>query len=349
MENKNIISNLRYKYLLRDIDSENDLFRMCYEACVFFLLGVSTDDIALTRCCLDIIAKYKKKYPEHEAFTIDGDIIRLCNYSDFIDALDHFGIDDDGMYYFLYTFNPFVVDIEDLYYSLDQNQGKSLSYILDGIYSFLADALFQDIASACPLCSELNACIIAEYINRFIPRFVDFLKRRKKLVCLFDDIIGKLLDILSSLTAIEMQASFDALFDFIKECVREYDIAYNPKDLDFCLLCAIEDNNEHVFFAIADEAKRNSIALSFDRYPTNSLEILDEIFACNQLIPGTEEGYNAFCSLIGCGNPSAEIIKRIYHPTYALKEGESPLCIASSNRHISPDKLGLFISQLPTT
>ncbi len=81
-------------------------------------------------------------------------------------------------------------------------------------------------------------------------------------------------------------------------------------------------------------------------YPAKSLQMLDRLYTLGLLLPGTEEGKSAFCSLIGFFNPSREIIERTRHPSYFRKDygpDDSPLVLAVKNPRFSPDNYDLLV------
>ncbi len=81
-------------------------------------------------------------------------------------------------------------------------------------------------------------------------------------------------------------------------------------------------------------------------YPERDGEILSSLFSHSMLLPGTEEGRRAFMRTIERYNPGAEILERIYHPSYWNDDNASaltPLTAAVRNVNFSPDKYSLII------
>ena len=81
-------------------------------------------------------------------------------------------------------------------------------------------------------------------------------------------------------------------------------------------------------------------------YPERDEEILSSLFSLGLLLPGTEEGRRAFMLTLESYNPSAEILKRIFHPSYWDDDNVytmTPLTAAVKNVNFSPEKYSLII------
>ena len=81
-------------------------------------------------------------------------------------------------------------------------------------------------------------------------------------------------------------------------------------------------------------------------YPENDVEILSSLFSLGLLLPGTEEGRRAFMLTLESYDPSAEILTRIFHPSYWDDDNAytmTPLTAAVKNVNFSPEKYSLII------
>ena len=85
-------------------------------------------------------------------------------------------------------------------------------------------------------------------------------------------------------------------------------------------------------------------------YPTFDMEILEELFASNVLLPGTDEAFAAFCDFLERGNEHVdnETFYRLMHDSYLSKvdreSNEILLTKAMWNTNLSPEELRSLIS-----
>ena len=82
-------------------------------------------------------------------------------------------------------------------------------------------------------------------------------------------------------------------------------------------------------------------------YPERSSEMLERIFSLGILLPGSEDGREAFDDAVTNGSPSREILTRIRHPSYfTTGSGRplSPLVKAVRNPSFSPENYDLLVA-----
>lgn len=136
---------------------------------------------------------------------------------------------------------------------------------------------------------------------------------------------------------VSFEKSFDYAYDSLKDKLSECMVGYyhNP------LHKVIVEGNERVFdmFMSLDGLDGESI----ERYPVESVYILDRLYEKSILLPGTEKGREAFFNLITFSNPSREILERTIHPSYFENSGRLPYAIACCNRRFSPSNLDILM------
>lgn len=136
---------------------------------------------------------------------------------------------------------------------------------------------------------------------------------------------------------VSFEKSFDYAYDSLKDKLSECMVGYyhNP------LHKVIVDGNERAFdmFMSLDGLDGESI----ERYPVDSVYILDRLYEKSILLPGTEKGREAFFNLITFSNPSREILERTIHPSYFKNSGRLTYAIACCNRRFSPSNLDILM------
>ncbi len=84
-------------------------------------------------------------------------------------------------------------------------------------------------------------------------------------------------------------------------------------------------------------------------YPERSTEMLERLFTLGLLLPGGEDGREAFDDAVANGNPSREILTRIRHPSYfatGFVRPLSPLVKAVRNPSFSPENYDLLVASV---
>ena len=100
-------------------------------------------------------------------------------------------------------------------------------------------------------------------------------------------------------------------------------------DLIWYINTAISSDNEYAFEKLVEHSP--SLIKEVNCYPSSSQKILSSIFDAGLLIPGTEEGFDAFILRIAYGEIEKDILTAIVHPSYTAhttEEGKTPLMYA---------------------
>lgn len=342
MDSSALIRRIRKEYL-EDIDpdyiSEDDAL-MCTELYGWFLLGVQLDDIGLTSCSLDILNTYVGKCPELHQYITD-EVSMAVSFASFCSVLDDIRSGESvTLPDFLDSFNPFILSLDGIDALFQPDFAPR--FIFEGVRNFisrLADSTF-------PVCTDSNRQIMTAFLNRWMTQAVTyFCLHRDKLAeeeydrgekTFSDELLSLLCDIISIPQA---EDAFDVLLSFVKECVGKYRLDWSGSWINRPLNRAITCDNEHAFALLIGRRKNVDIV----SYPSRSLTILHRIFRIGKLLPESEEGRVAFENLIRHRNPSEDVIRETYYPSYRDSEGITPLMMAVCNKDFSPDKYHLFV------
>ena len=136
----------------------------------------------------------------------------------------------------------------------------------------------------------------------------------------------------------ELKKAFDALFDVLGK-------TFSDEDLHWFINFTVSCDNEYAFKKLIEY--RPSLMKEVDYYPYTSKKILSELFNAGRLIPGTDEGFNAFISLLSYGKPDKDIISSIAHPSYSRRtdeDGVTPLMYAVKNEDFPVELYKLLIT-----
>ena len=117
---------------------------------------------------------------------------------------------------------------------------------------------------------------------------------------------------------------------------------FKRENIGWYLRKAVCSDNESGFDILAEIAEADDFKEVWE-YPKRSLRLLHKLFERNILIPGTDEGYEAFDSFISFMEKVDEeeeaVLKAIMHPSYGDRRnelGQTILMRAVLNRHFEP-------------
>ena len=137
------------------------------------------------------------------------------------------------------------------------------------------------------------------------------------------------------------ESSFNTALDMFILYVEEYEEWVEEDKRRSLLDIAIRREN---LSAMERLLKTDGIPLgNIKRYPENNLKILSLIFSHGLLLPGTEEGREAYFRPLREKNPTPEILKAVDYPLYY--KDSSPLAAAISNIWFTSDKYPLLIKE----
>ncbi len=283
----------------------------------WFMLGVKQKNIELTRCCLLLIRDWCKNNPD--SIYASTAFVEAYKYTEFLDVIDDIRNDGIGRESsFGYSFNPFVLSPDEIY-SIINDKKSALSLITEGTYAFILDTVNQEVPLGWKFRPDEMRCVLTQFVNSWTALdFTSFLEKHKDELMETENSFINLSYILESLVIDEKtESAFDRLFAFMKRCADEYGISWEKDDtLSDPLRTAVLYNNEHAFSALAAEAEEKRVKIVYREYPSKSLSILRSILSSSQLLPGTEDGKDAFYCLLKESNPSEEIVKMTYHQSY---------------------------------
>ena len=120
----------------------------------------------------------------------------------------------------------------------------------------------------------------------------------------------------------------------------------DEKQLSRLITLAIAKDNEYAFDFLIESYPGIKRDIQIHYYPQNSSEILHELFDMKQLLPGTDEGFAAFCSYIRIGSANRNILLEILHPSYLSRKdefGRTPLMMAVRNPDFPVEDYSLLI------
>lgn len=136
----------------------------------------------------------------------------------------------------------------------------------------------------------------------------------------------------------ELRKSFITFFDLFSSDLSD-------DDLSWYINIAVTDDNEYVFEQLINH--RPELLSRIDCYPSRSKMILKCLFDNGILLPGTDEGFNAFIPRIAFGENDKKILFTIAHPSYATRtseEGKTSLMYAIENKDFPVDLYKLLIT-----
>ena len=123
----------------------------------------------------------------------------------------------------------------------------------------------------------------------------------------------------------EFRKAFDSL-------LRLFGQTFSNDDLIWYINIAVSCDNEYAFEKLIKY--RPSLIKEVNCYPSSSKKILSAILEAGLLVPGTEEGFDAFIPRIAYGNIEKDFLTAIAHSSYTAhtsEEGKTPLMYAVEN------------------
>ena len=123
----------------------------------------------------------------------------------------------------------------------------------------------------------------------------------------------------------EFRKAFDSL-------LRLFGQTFSNDDLIWYINIAVSCDNEYAFEKLIKY--RPSLIKEVNCYPSSSKKILSAILEAGLLVPGTEEGFDAFIPRIAYGNIEKDFLTAIAHSSYTARtseEGKTPLMYAVEN------------------
>ena len=136
----------------------------------------------------------------------------------------------------------------------------------------------------------------------------------------------------------ELRKSFITFFDLFSSDLSD-------DDFSWYINIAVTDDNEYVFEQLINH--RPELLSRIDCYPSRSKMILKCLFDNGILLPGTDEGFNAFIPRIAFGDNDKEILFAIAHPSYVTRtseEGKTSLMYAIENKDFPVELYKLLIT-----
>lgn len=137
---------------------------------------------------------------------------------------------------------------------------------------------------------------------------------------------------------VEFKKAFDTLFELFGQ-------TFSNDDLIWFINIAVSSDNEYAFEKLVEY--RYSLIKEVNCYPSSSKKILSTILDAGLLIPGTEEGFDAFIPRIAFEEVDKDILAVIVHPSYATRttdKGKTPLMYAIENDDFPVELYKLLIT-----
>ena len=136
----------------------------------------------------------------------------------------------------------------------------------------------------------------------------------------------------------ELGKAFDTLFESFGQTSTN-------NDLIWYINTAVSSDNEHAFEKLIEY--NQSLINEVDCYPSSSKKILSSLFEAGLLVPGTEDGFNAFIPRIAFEKIDKKILAAIAHPSYSKRtteERKTPLMYAIENEDFPVELYKLLIT-----
>lgn len=136
----------------------------------------------------------------------------------------------------------------------------------------------------------------------------------------------------------EFRKAFDSL-------LRLFGQTFSNDDLIWYINTAVSCDNEYAFEKLIKY--RPSLIKEVNCYPSSSKKILSAIFEAGLLVPGTEEGFDAFIPRIAYGNIEKDFLTAIAHSSYTAhtsEEGKTPLMYAVENENFPVELYKLLVT-----
>lgn len=137
-------------------------------------------------------------------------------------------------------------------------------------------------------------------------------------------------------------SKFRKAFDSL---LRLFGQTFSNDDLIWYINIAVSHDNEYAFEKLIEY--RPSLIKEVNCYPSSSKKILSAILEACLLVPGTEEGFDAFIPRIAYGNIEKDILTAIACSSYTAhtsEEGKTPLMYAVENEDFPVELYKLLIT-----
>ena len=170
------------------------------------------------------------------------------------------------------------------------------------------------------------------YLDEWLSTFIRLLAENKNL-----EIVDAYF-VRSIIVNEELRKSFDTFFDLFSSDLSDDDLSWHVN-------IAVADDNEYVFEQLINH--RPELLDRIDCYPSRSKMILKCLSDNGILLPGTDEGFNAFIPRIAFGENDKEILFTIAHPSYATRtseEGKTSLMYAIENKDFPVELYKILIA-----
>ena len=136
----------------------------------------------------------------------------------------------------------------------------------------------------------------------------------------------------------EFRKAFDRL-------LRLFGQTFSNDDLIWFINIAASCDNEYAFEKLIEHYP--SLIKEVNCYPASSKKIISAILEAELLVPGTEEGFDAFIPRIAYGKIEKDILTAIVHSSYTAhtsEEGKTPLMYAVENEDFPVELYKLLIT-----
>lgn len=170
------------------------------------------------------------------------------------------------------------------------------------------------------------------YLDEWMADFIRLLADEK-----FPENIGSYF-VRSIIENAELKKAFDTLFESFGQTSTN-------EDLIWYINTAVSCDNEYVFEKLIEYYP--SLIKKVNCYPSSSKNVLSSIFDAGLLIPGTEDGFNAFIPFVSYGKTDKGILAAIAHPSYTARtteEGKTPLMHGIENEDFPVELYKLLVT-----
>ena len=317
------------KYYINRID-ENHSVDFIKEALV---TGIRSDNAELTRKAANALHFSGKFYGY---FSPLGFAIKEMASAEVIKTLIDAGYDLSEPSHDLTPFDGSPQELVDI---CMKNNGKTKE---ESLRSLVADInYFFHVIKTDYSCYRISYDIDADdrykpcfwnYLDEWLSAFIRLLAENKNL-----EIVDAYF-VRSIIVNEELRKSFDTFFNLFSSDLSD-------DDLSWYVNIAVTDDNEYVFEQLIKH--RPELLNRIDGYPSRSKMILKCLFDNGLLLPGTDEGFNAFIPRIAFGENDKEILFAIAHPSYATRtseKGKTSLMYAIENKDFRVELYKILIT-----
>ena len=317
------------KYYSSRID-ENHSENFIKEALV---TGIRSDNAGLTRKAANAL-HFSGKY--YGYFSPLGFAIKEMASAEVIKTLIDAGYELSEPCHDLTPFNGSPQELVDIWMKNDGKIKEEALQLLAGDINYFFQVIKTDYS-----CYRISYDIDADdrykpcfwnYLDEWLSAFIRLLAENKNL-----EIVDAYF-VRSIIVNEELRKSFDTFFDLFSSDLSDDDLSWHVN-------IAVADDNEYVFEQLINH--RPELLDRIDCYPSRSKKILKCLFVNGLLLPGTDEGFNAFIPRIAFGENDKEILFAIANPSYATRtseEGKTSLMYAIENKDFPVDLYKLLIT-----